>query len=203
MPRIIPYRELEEAVQMFQAGVDAEQIGRLHGIAARTVLYRLAKRGLRYRRPRTQAERDAIDMRRGRIHLFRGQALTVGQMALQLGLRPRSLREWMVKYMPGLHDQMKAEVRARRAGAQRGPKVSPKPEPTEPLVLTRSRRAAIKRDYIHGYSIAAIARHYRHQRGTIWRLLRRQGAPMRPRTSRSPMWLRAMRRVREERGGSG
>lgn len=203
MPKIIPYRELEEAVQMFQAGVDAEQIGRLHGIAARTVLYRLAKRGFHYRRPRTQAERDAIDMRRGRIHLLRGQMLTVGQMALQLGLRPRSLREWMSKYMPGLHEQMKGEVRVHRAPRQRA-RMTPKPASTEPLALTRSRRAAIKRDYVqHGYSIAAIARHYRHQRGTIWRLLRRQGAPMRPRASRSPMWLRAMRTVREERGKRG
>lgn len=203
MPKIIPYAELEEAVQMFQAGVDADQIGRVHGISARTVLYRLAKRGLHYRRPRTRAEQLAIEVRQGRIHLLRGQMLTVSQMALQLRLRPRSLREWMAKHMPGLHAQMKGEVRTRQAAARRRPEQPQRPEPTEPLALTRARRAKIKRDYAIGYSIAAIARHYRHHRTTIWRLLSRQGVRMRPRGSRSPMWLRFMRQWRAEGRAAG
>lgn len=189
MPSRINPRELDAMVEKFDAGMSAEAIGRAHWISARSVQRRLAKRGLHYRRHRTAKAQTALEVRRGAIYLFRGQALSVTRMAVQLRLHPRYLRLWMSRHLPELYDQMKAEVRARRA--KPSPEAAAQAASAPPPALTRWRRTAIKRDYLGGYSIAAIALRHRQHRSTVWRLLRRQGVTLRPRATRSPMWLRA------------
>jgi len=189
---------LAAMADMFRRGCSAEQLADLYGISLRQVQRRLARRGLHVPRRRTPAQQLAIEMRRGQIHLLRGRGLSVSQMARHLRLHPRYLRLWMSRHMLGLLEQMKAEVMAR--GAARAPRSSASEEGLPARApLTRWRRAAIKRDYLAGYSIAAIARHYGHHRTTIWRLLRRQRVPLRPRAARSPRWLRAVRERRMDR----
>ena len=205
MPRLVPADELEAAIAMFGVGICAEQIADIQGISARTVLWRLARTGLRYRRRRLSAQQLAFEVRRGHVHLMRGRGLPLTLMGMELGLRPRSLRAWMTRNMPELYDQMKAEVHAaivaRSSDRHPEPPARP-PHPDElvrPAPLSRAQRAVIPRHYLAGYSIRAIARHFRQHRATIWRLLRRSGVPMRPRASRSPMWLRYTRAAREQR----
>ncbi len=189
MPFRTDPREVDAMVEMFQAGMSAAAIGRAHGISARSVQRQLAKRGLHYRRHRTAKAQTALEMRRGAIYLLRGQALSVTRMAVQLRLHPRYLRLWMSRHLPELYAQMKGEVRARRAKPS-AEAARPAASAT-PAALTRWRRAAIRREYLGGYSIAAIARRHGQHRSTVWRLLRRQGVTFRPRATRSPMWLRA------------
>jgi transposase len=192
--------ELDARVKLVRGGCTAEEMAQLYGIGVRAVQRRLRKRGLRCQRRMTAAARTAVEMRRGLVHRLRGRGLSVIQMAVELGLRPRYLRLWMSRYMADLYDQMKGESRARDPDTRAGRKTArDEPARAQSPPLTPWRRAAIKKDYLTGYSIGAIARRYGHHATTIWRLLRRQGVPLRPRTSRSPMWLRAVRRRRTTR----
>jgi len=180
---------LTAMADMFRRGCSVEELADIYSLSVRQVQRRLARRGLHVKRRRTAAVQLAIEVRQGQIHLLCARR-TVAQMALHLGLRPRYLRLWMSRHMPSLYEVMKARAREQRAVA------SPTRDHDAPrprVALTRWRRGQIGRDYRAGYSIAAIARHYGHHRTTIWRLLRLQRVPLRPRTARSPMWLRAVR----------
>ena len=77
---------LSAMADMFRRGCPAEQLACVYGISLRQVQRRLARRGLHVPRRRTAAQQLAIEMRRGQIHLLRGQGLSVAQMALHLGL---------------------------------------------------------------------------------------------------------------------
>ena len=193
--------EVDEIVVLFRAGVTAEEIARLYHITARAVRYRLAGRGCHYRRAARADLRLAGEMRRGEIHRLRGQGLPLEQMAAHLGLHVVSLRIWMQRNMPALYAQMKAERRAKR------PRPSPVPESRPALRRRKARRrprcapqgARLRRDYLAGYSIGALARHYRAHPWTVWRVLRLLGVSLRPRTQRSPRWLEAFQQARAER----
>ena len=196
----IAARDLEDAVRMFEAGASAFEIGRIYGVTARAVQYALARRGLRYRRQAREHIRVAREARRGQIHLLRGRGLTREQMARHLGIGIGPLRAWMRTHMPGLHAQLKAEARA----AGRRPLAPPKDRPARAPRVRLQRRSPlhgkrVERDYLAGYSMSAIARHYGSYPFAVWRVLRRRGVPPRPRTRRSPRWLEAMRDARRGR----
>jgi DNA invertase Pin-like site-specific DNA recombinase len=187
--RIDP-EELDEMERLFRAGTRAEAIASSFAVDVRTVYRRLARRRLRYRRrARPAAQRD-LELRRGKIHLWVGQTRRIDEMAIMLGIRPRSFRGWLSKHMPEVYEQMKAE--GRTAAGPRAPARHASAAPG-PAPLTRARRRRIKQAYLLGYSTSAIARHYRHHPATIWRLLRAMKVPLRPRTTRSPRWIDAMR----------
>ncbi len=184
MPRLIPHREIEQMVAMFHAGLYAEDIADAFHLSTRAVYDRLAKRKLRYRRVASKAHRLGMEVRQGQIHRLRGQGYSVSKMAMYLGLRPRTLRAWMARHMPGLYDQMKAEQRARAMAPPKVASTAPRPPGgSGPAPLTRWRRAAIKRAYLAGDTLAVIAARYGHHATTIWRLLRRQRVQLRTRTA--------------------
>ncbi len=202
MSRGVPLRreQVEDIVRLFEAGVAVEEIAAIHQVCTRAVQYRLARRGLRARRQPIAAVRLAIDTRRAQIHLLRGRGRSIGQMATELRLHPARLRLWMRQHMADLYAQMRTERRKRpRKETSKRPVRSPARASAPvrrrgPLQATR-----VCRDYELGYSIAAIARHYRAHPWSVWRVLRRKGVSLRSRTRRSPMWLAAMRARRERR----
>jgi hypothetical protein len=191
---------MEEVARMVQAGASSCEIASIYQVSARAVQYRLKKRGLRPRRARAPQEARAIEARRGEIHLLRGRALTVPEMAAYLGLRIGSLRSWMRRHMGALYAQMQTEVRGRRVHKVR-PALRKPDRPARPPASRRGplQGARVRRDYLAGYSMMAIARHYRSHPWAVWRVLRRQGVPARPKTKRSPMWLRAIREHKARR----
>jgi DNA invertase Pin-like site-specific DNA recombinase len=190
--RIDP-KALDEMERLFRAGTRAEAIAFRFAVDVRTVYRRLAARRLRYRRvARPAAQRD-LEMRRGKIHLWLGQARRPDEMATLLGIRPRTFRAWLSRHMPELCARMKAEGQARRTAAGPRPRAQHENAERGPAPLTRARRRRIKQAYLLGYSTSAIARHYRHHPVTIWRLLQAMKVPLRPRTARSPRWIDAMR----------
>lgn len=199
--RRLTTEQVNELVHLFRSGVTAGELARVYRVSPRAVVYRLAARGCRYRRTVRDAVRVAAEERRGMVNRLRGQGLSIEQMAGCLGLRTWSCREWMLRNMPGLCAQMRGE----RAPAR--PKATPPaPAPRHrrtPVARRRPRRAPqgarLRRDYLAGYSIRAIARHYLSHPWTVWRVLHRLGVPLRPRTKRSPRWLAAMRQQREQR----
>ncbi len=201
MRRRLTAEQVDEIVRLFRSGVGADDVARVYRVSARAIAYRLAARGLRYRRPVPDAVRVAAEERRGLVNRLRGQGLSIEQMAARLMLRTWSFREWMLRNMPGLYAQMREERRHVRPKA-------PPPAPAPPRQRTRVARrrprrapqgARLRRDYLAGYSIRAIARHYLAHPWTVWRVLHRLGVPLRPRTRRSPRWLTAMQQLREQR----
>ncbi len=194
--RLTPEQDGDLA-RMFRAGAAAREIAELYGVTVQAVHARLNRRGLHFQRRANRQEQLAIEMRRARIHLLRGRLLSLAQMARELRLSRDHLSTWMRRHMPGLHTQLRLE-QARRA------RTSPTPTPPLPKRPRRRagrapQRARVRRDYLAGYSIAAIARHHRAHPWTIWRVLRRQGITLRSRTRRSPRWLAAMKLLRERR----
>ena len=182
MPRLIPADELAQTIAMFHAGVPAELMAVLLGVSERAVYQRLARRKLRFKRAATRKHVLAIQARQSLIAQLAGQ-LTMPELAARLCVRPRTLRAWMSRHMPEAYDQVKARLRAERA-ARGHPRASPPrcAEPGVPMPLTRWRRSQVKRAYLAGDTLAAIARRYRHHPSTIGRLLRRQGVRLRGRT---------------------
>jgi IS30 family transposase len=193
VPLLLDPADVENTLRLFHAGVSADEIGDILGVGGRAIHYRLRRRGLRYPHRASGAVKLAAEVRRGRIYLMRGGALTVPQMAGQLGVRTRTLRAWMTRHVPEIYEQMKAEASAQRAAKSRRARRVRRPASSAPMPLTRWRRAAIKAAYLAGYSAAAIARRYHQAPVTIWRLLRRQRVPPRPPAQRSPRWLEARR----------
>ncbi len=188
-----------DIARMFRAGAAASEIAQLYGVTVQAVHARLSRRGLHFQRKATRRERLAIEMRRARIHLLRGRLLSLAQMARELRLSRDHLSDWMRRHMPGLHAQLRDE-RTRPHGAQARPIRSAPPAARRRRRARRApHRVRVRRDYLAGYSIAAIARHYRAHPWTIWRVLRRQGVAFRPRFRRSPRWLDAMKSLRERR----
>ncbi len=183
MPRLIARADLDQMVSMFNAGLRPDVLASAFGISERAVYFRLAKRGLHYPRPRTRKQQLAIEVRQGKVNQWCSR-FSVVQMAAYLGVRPRTLRAWLAKHMPQLYDQMKANLRTRRAARPKAVRISAPPaRPPGPLPLTRWRRAQVKRAYLAGDTLAVIARRYGHHTTTIWRLLRRQGVRLRERTA--------------------
>ena len=169
---------------MFSAGLRANVLADAFNVSERTVYLRLAKRGLHYRRPRTRKQQLAIEMRQGKLYRLRGAGLTIPQMAAHLGIQARTLGAWLRRHIRALYEQMQAEARALRAATRPKPVLAPvRPgTPAGPVPLRRWRRSRIKQAYLAGDTLVVIARRYRHHSTTIWRLLRRQGVRLRPRT---------------------
>ena len=193
MPWRIPREDLDQMDSMFEAGLRADVLADAFGISARAIHFRLDKRGLHYRRPRTRRQELATQNRQGLVNALRGRGLTLAQMASHLRIQVRTMRAWFRRHTPDLYGQLKAEALAgRRARRPPPPPTTARPTgPATPLPLTKWRRASIKRAYVGGATIAQIARRYGHHTTTIWRLLRRQGVCLRARTAHRPGALRA------------
>ncbi len=191
-PRRLSAEQIEGIVAMFHARLGAAEIGKAYRVSAQTIQYQLAKRGLRYRRRGSRKARLAGEMRRGRIHLLRGQGFTLARMAADLGMTLRALRKWMHARMPDLYAQMKVEEKRPGRRMPRAPKLVPRttdqPAPFRPRLVVRH--------YQQGFSITAIARHYNWHPQRVLRVLRAHGVGRRPRLGHSPMWLRAHRKGR-------
>lgn len=190
--RRLSSQDLEDIVRMFRTGAPADEIGRVYGLTARAIRYRLAARGLRYPRVGGAGWQAFVEARRAEIHALRGKGLALPAMAHALGLGIRALRKWMGRWMPALYAQLRAEVAAAR---QRSRPDGPRWRRVRPA--ERQKMVAL---YQEGHAMAAIARHLGRSLSVVGRVIAAAGVPTRAQRGRSPMWLRAMRERRQGEG---